>query len=137
MRTFIILISIILTTTIANAEGLNSNATYIKKNFPTEYENTLKKYALAEWNDDFSMVVYEINKQADAIMKLVDSFESDNTNIAFKAIQEWSRDGYLSHNIKIFKEMTTFGLKDLLKMHCDWSMVKYEYDKQVKAKNAF
>jgi hypothetical protein len=25
-------------------------------------------------------------------------------------------------------------LKDLLKMHCDWSMVKYEYDKQVKAK---
>jgi len=25
----------------------------------------------------------------------------------------------------------------LLKLHCDWSMVKYEYDKQVKAKNSF
>jgi len=33
--------------------------------------------------------------------------------------------------------MKTFGLKDLLKLHCDWSMVKYEYDKQVKAKNSF
>tara|TARA_B110000459_G_C16421286_1_gene407565 strand:+ start:199 stop:591 length:393 start_codon:yes stop_codon:yes gene_type:complete len=129
--------SIILTTTIAKAEGLNSNASYIKKNFPTEYENSLKKYALVEWKDDFSMVVYEINKQADAIVKLVDGFESDNTNIAFKAIQEWSRDGYTSFNINLFKEMKTFGLKDLLKMYCDWSMVKHEYDKQVKAKNSF
>jgi len=137
MRTLIILISVILSTTIANSQGLNTNANYIKKNFPTEYENTLKKYALAEWNDDFSMVVYEINKQADAIVQLTESFESDNTNIAFKAIQEWSREGYLSNNIKIFKEMTTFDLKELLKMHCDWSMVKYEYDKQVKAKNSF
>jgi len=137
MRTLIILISVILSTTIANSQGLNTNASYIKKNFPTEYENTLKKYALAEWNDDFSMVVYEINKQADAIVQLTESFESDNTNIAFKAIQEWSREGYLSNNIKIFKEMTSFGLKELLKMHCDWSMVKYEYDKQVKAKNSF
>jgi len=137
MRTIFILISVILSTTIANSQGLNTNANYIKKNFPTEYENTLKKYALAEWNDDFSMVVYEINKQADAIVQLTESFESDNTNIAFKAIQEWSREGYLSNNIKIFKEMTTFDLKELLKMHCDWSMVKYEYDKQVKAKNSF
>jgi len=137
MKQIIIILSLLLTATFASAEGLNSNASYIKKNYPTEYEQTLKKYALAEWNDDFSMVVYEINKQADALVKLVDEFKSDNTNIAFKAIQEWSRDGYESKNIALFKEMTTFGLKDLLKMHCDWSMVKYEYDKQVKAKNSF
>ena len=92
---------------------------------------------MAEWKDDFSMVVYEINKQADALVELIDEFKSDNTNIAFKAIQEWSREGYKSKNITLFKEMTTFELKDLLKMHCDWSMVKYEYDKQVKAKNSF
>lgn len=137
MKNTIIILSFLLTATFANAEGLNSNASYIKKNYPTEYEQTLKKYALAEWKDDFSMVVYEINKQADALVKLIDEFKSDNTNIAFKAIQEWSRDGYKSKNITLFKEMTTFGLKDLLKMHCDWSMVKYEYDKQVKAKNSF
>ena len=137
MKTFILLVTILLSANLVMAEGLTSNATYIKTNYPTEYENTLKKYALAEWKDDFSMVVYEINKQADALVKLIDSFDSNNTNIAYKAIQEWSRDGYLNSNIKTFKEITTFGLKDLLKMHCDWSMVKYEYDKQVKAKNAF
>ena len=137
MKTTFIILIVLLTATFANAEGLNSNASYIKKNYPTEYEQTLKRYALAEWNDDFSMVVYEINKQADALVKLVDEFKSDNTNVAFKAIQEWSRDGYKSKNISLFNEMKTFGLKDLLKLHCDWSMVKYEYDKQVKAKNSF
>ncbi|MBT6195434.1 MAG: hypothetical protein HOI54_00115 [Candidatus Marinimicrobia bacterium] len=137
MKTTFIILIVLLTATFANAEGLNSNASYIKKNYPTEYEQTLKRYALAEWKDDFSMVVYEINKQADALVKLVDEFKSDNTNVAFKAIQEWSRDGYKSKNISLFNEMKTFGLKDLLKLHCDWSMVKYEYDKQVKAKNSF
>ena len=99
MKTTFIILIVLLTATFANAEGLNSNASYIKKNYPTEYEQTLKRYALAEWKDDFSMVVYEINKQADALVKLVDEFKSDNTNVAFKAIQEWSRDGYKSKNI--------------------------------------
>jgi hypothetical protein len=137
MKTTIIILTFLLTATFVNALGLNPNASYIKKNYPTEYEQTLKKYALAEWNDDFSMVVYQINKQADALVELIDGFKSDNTNIAFKAIQEWSREGYKSKNITLFKEMTTFALKELLKMHCDWSMVKYEFDKQVKAKNSF
>jgi hypothetical protein len=137
MKTTIIILTILLSSSFVNATGLNPNASYIKKNYPTAYEQTLKKYALAEWKDDFSMIVYEINKQADALVKLIDEFKSDNTNIAFKAIKEWSRNGYKSKNITLFKEITTFGLKDLLKMHCDWSMVKYEYDKQVKAKNSF
>ena len=137
MKATTILLAILLTATFAKAQELNSNASYIKKNYPTEYEQTLKKYALTEWKDDFSMVVYEINKQADALVKLIEDFKSDNTNIAFKAIQEWSRDGYKSKNIELFREMKTFSLEGLLKMHCDWSMVKYEYDKQVKAKNSF
>ena len=137
MKTTIIILAILLTATFTKAEGLNSNASYIKKNYPSEYEQTLKKHALAEWKDDYSMVVYEINKQADALIDLIEEFKSENTNIVYKAMQEWSIDGYKSSNVITFKEMTTFGLKDLLKMHCDWSMVKYEYDKQVKAKNSF
>lgn len=137
MRNFILLISIVLTTTIVKAEGLNSNASYIKKNYPTEYEQTLKKHALQKWNDDFEMVVYMINNQADALIELIDEFEGDNTNIAFKAIQKWSIDGYKSSNIEKFKKISTFGLKQLISLHCDWEMVKYEYDNQVKAKNSF
>ncbi len=119
------------------AQGLNSNGSYIKKNYPNEYETTIKKQALKEWGDDYSMVVYEINKQADALFQLIENFQSGNTNIVFNAIQEWSIEGFNSRNIKLFKEMKTFGLKELIKLHCDWSMVKYEYDKQVKAKNSF
>jgi len=137
MKKAIIILTILLTTTVAKAEGLNSNSSYIKSNYSKEYEQTLKKYALAEWKDDYSMVIYEINKQSDALVNLIDEFESDNTNVAFRAMQEWSRGGYRNQNIKLFKEMKTFGLNDLLKMHCDWSMVKYEYDKQAKAKNSF
>jgi len=120
-----------------NAEGLESNAKYIKANYSDDYEKTIKKHALEEWNDDFRMVVYEINNQSDALVELIRIFESENTNIVFKAIQEWSIAGYKDSNVIIFKEIKTFSLDELLKLHCDWKMVKYEYENQVKAKNSF
>ena len=137
MKKLILAFALVLLNSAIYAQELNSNASYIKKNYPSEYEQTLKKYALIEWKDDFTMVVYDINKQSDALMALIAEFKSDNTKIAIKAIQEWSREGFLSKNITVLNEITTFGLKDLLKLHCDWSMVKYEYDKQLKAKNSF
>ncbi|MDX1828758.1 MAG: hypothetical protein R3342_04345 [Lutibacter sp.] len=137
MKKIIIFLVVSIMTNVASSQSLNSNASYIKNNYETEYENIIKKHALNEWKDDFSMVVYEINKQADALIELIGAFKSENTNIAYKAIQEWSFDGYQSFNINIFKEMKSFGLKDLVKMQCDWTMVKYEYLKQAKAKNAF
>lgn len=132
-----IIFALVIIPFLIKAQGLNSNGSYIKINYPDEYETTIKKQALKEWGDDYSMVVYEINKQADALFQLIDNFQSENTNIVFKAIQEWSIEGYNGHNIKLFKEMKTFGLKELIKLRCDWSMVKYEYDKQVEAKNSF
>jgi len=137
IRKTILILTILITTVVLHAQGLNSNASYIKKNYSADYEATLKKNALEKWEDNFSMVVYEINKQADALVGLIDEFKSDNTNIAFKAIQKWSIDGYESSNITKFKEMDTFRLKQLIKLYCNWSMVKYEYDKQVEAKNSF
>lgn len=118
-------------------KGLNANANYIKTNFQIQYEDNLKSHALEKWNTDYSMVVYEINKQADAIFHLVKKFESQHTAIAFQAIQKWSIDSYKNENVKLFQEISTFGIEELLKMHCDWTMVEYEYDKQVEAKNSF
>jgi hypothetical protein len=137
MKKLVLIFVAMLITVAAKSQGLESNGQYIKDNFPNAYEKTIKKHALAEWGNDYSMVVYEINKQSDALVSLIDKFESDNTNIAFQAIQEWSIDGYKSSNIEKFRNMDTFDLKSLIKFHCDWSMVKYEYDKQVKAKNSF
>lgn len=122
--------------TFVNGQELNKNARYIKDKYPAEYENILKRNALKEWKDDYSMVIYEINKQADSIFDVVSSFERENTSIMFKAIQEWSIDGYSNYNMNILKEMKIFELTSLLKMYCDWSMVKFEYNKQLKAKKS-
>lgn len=92
---------------------------------------------MAEWEDDFTMVVYEINRQADSLIELINAFESENTSIAFRAIQEWSRDGYKEDNVAKFRAIETFDLASLVDLKCDWAMVKYEYDRQVKAKNSF
>lgn len=137
MKKIVIIITMFSISITLNAQVLTSNASYIKNKFPADYEATLKKHAIEEWKDDFSMIVYEINKQSDALLKLIEEFKSENTNIAFKAIQEWSIEGFKDSNIIMFKEINTFGLDQLIKLHCDWSMVKYEYDKQVKAKNSF
>jgi len=137
MKKLVLFFIAMLFTIVGKSQGLESNGRYIKNNYPDAYEKTIKKYALGKWETDYSMVVYEINKQSDALMGLINEFESDNTNIAFQAIQKWSIDGYKSSNIEKFRSIDTFDLKSLVKLHCDWSMVKYEYDKQVKAKNSF
>lgn len=137
MKRTILFILIIFMIGSTNAQSLDYNASYIRKNYESDYEATIKKHALAKWGTDYDMVVYEINKQSDELVALIDVFESDNTNIAYEAVQKWSHDGYENSNIAQFKKLETFGLEELLKMHCDWSMVKYEYDKQVKAKSAF
>lgn len=137
MRKAIISFAFLIASIVIHAQGLNPNASYIKENYSEDYEATIKKHALKEWEDDFSMVVYEINMQSDALIELIDEFKSENTKIAFRAIKEWSTDGYENSNITKFNEMKAFGLKQLIKLHCDWTMVKYEYDNQVEAKNSF
>lgn len=137
MRKIIYSTLLLFLTFFAVGQELNSKASYIKKNYSLEYDETIKKHALQGWGDDFSMVLFEINKQADALFGLIEAFETENTSIAVKAIQVWSIEGYHNSNAIILKEMKTFELDQLIKLHCDWSMVKYEYDKQVKAKNSF
>jgi len=137
MKRAILILLLMSVFVLLNAEGLDTNANHIKINYSDDYEKTIKKHALEEWNDDYRMVVYEINTQADALVELINEFKSEHTQIVFKAIQDWSIKGYKESNINLFKELKTFSLKELLKLHCDWRMVKYEYDNQVKAKNSF
>lgn len=125
-----------LSVSIANGSSLNSNARYIKDNFPNEYENNLKKHAIDKWEDNFNMAVYEINKQADALFSIINKFESENTKIALKAIEKWTYEGFEKSNKEKIKSIDTFEIKQLINLHCNWSMVEYEYDKQVEAKNS-
>lgn len=119
------------------ADELSKNAKYIKANFADDYERTIKKNALNKWGDDFSMVIYMINKQSDALVELVETFRSDNTKIFFNAMFKWTIDGWEENNKKQAEELKDMSLANMMKFNCDWSMVLYEYKKQVKAKNAF
>ena len=90
---FLICFFIVALSVNAFARGLNSEANYIKENFPMDYEKTIKTFALNKWNDNYKMVVYEINKQAKSLVTLIDEFKSENTRIAGKAILKWSIKG--------------------------------------------
>jgi hypothetical protein len=83
------------------------------------------------------MVIYEINKQSDALINLIEEFKSENTNILFKAMMKWSYEGKVNPNTKKWEDITKCDLPNLLQLECDWTMVLYEYRKQVKAKNSF
>ena len=75
MKKTIIIFTVLLLTFVIFGEGLNSYASFIKNNYPVEYENTIKKYAVGEWKKDYPMIVYEINTQAEALTILVKNFE--------------------------------------------------------------
>lgn len=119
------------------SQGLNSNATHIRENYPVEYQETIRSYAVQEWGNDHTMVVYVINQQADALMDIIRSFESEHTNILFTAIQEWSHSGHKAENIDKFRNLTTVNLQQMIDIQADWSMVKYVYEQQVEASQAY
>ncbi len=116
---------------------LSGNASYLKKAFPTTYENTIKRHAIDKWGGNHSMVVYEISKQADAMTELVNTFESKNTREVVSAIRKWTISGFSDRNEVELEQLKTMDRKSLIQLHCNWNMVVYEYKKQVKAKNLY
>lgn len=137
MKKLVIFIGFVLLFLSPGFGQLNSQAQYIRENFPNQYEQTIRKYAVDEWGTDYTMIVYEINKQSEALFSLIGSFESQHTEIVLNAIREWSHPGYESHNLELFRQMEVFDLENLMEFHCNWPMVKYIYDRQVKAKESF
>lgn len=119
------------------AQSLNTHAEYIKTKFPTDYTNTIRKHAVEEWGTDHRMIVYTINQQADALFDIVNTFKTENTQILYDAAIEWSHDGYKSSNITKFNDLKTVNVESMIKLHCDWRMVKYTYEKQVTSKAAY
>ena len=127
----LILITLLALSTSLSAQ-INFSATAIKSETPELYAD-IRSSAIQEWSNDHSMVLYEINKQADAFreLRVLHLHAPSNWRILNYALEEWGTDK--SHNRTVMS-------KDGWKMeHCraDWSMVKYEYEKQVKAKRSY
>jgi hypothetical protein len=115
------------------AQGLNTNSSRIKSGYPIDYEQTIRKNAIEKWDTDYTMVIYEINQQSDALIDLIGIFRNEKSSLMIEAIKKWSTDGYENSNMEILKKLKNFSLNEIIKLNCDWSMVKYEYDNQVKA----
>lgn len=121
------------------AQELSINSKLIREKYNYEYEYIFKHYAVKEWGEDYAMVLFEINRQSDSFIELINKLKSENLSIFKNAILEWSREGYKEENLRKMREEgnSIFITSKLIKLKTDWSMVKFEYDRQVKAKESF
>jgi hypothetical protein len=109
------------------AEGLSVNAQTLKKGFPEEYE-VIKARAVADWGTNHNMVVYEISKQADALVDVLMIIgDGCDSQLMGESILQWTDDPEW-----FMEDMDSFML-----IPTDWTMVLYEYKKQLEAKNSY
>ena len=125
---------------------LNAKASFMKSDLPRMYA-PIKAMAIEEWGSDDSMIVYTINSQADALYFFLT--EKVDTGEMVEAIEEWNDDSAkfqraLDALIKEADAASKEGRKlnmdiynDLFRLRADWTMVKYTYDNQMKAKNSY
>jgi len=139
MKKLTTLLTIILLsfTALYAANKLNSNAIALKNISKSNFDMTIRASAIREWKSDHSMVVYEINKQSDALVWLTKNFKKKYASEFVGAVINWETDGVVCDNIKVLTENPTISKKTLLMLYCDWTMVKYEYKKQVEAAEAY
>lgn len=81
------------------------------------------------------MATVEINDQSKSIFTIADIFDYKYKEVLFNAIIVGSYKGYETKNKEIFENLKQITLPDLLKLHCNWTDVLYEYNKSVKAKD--
>ena len=106
--------------TLKNSEDINLKEVY----------NGISDAALLKWHDDSSMLLYEINKQCEAYFLVFTTLPDGEIQILISAIKKWSQDGYELSNIENLQNGKVY------KIRADWTIVKYECDKQLKAKTA-
>jgi len=125
------------------AEGLEPSAIVVKKNFPDGY-NIIKQAAITKWDTDSTMVLYEINNQCFSLMNVLEEAvtpETGDISVFIQAVMKWSDTGWEPYNEKLYNSVLDSNGSDFLKavfdMHCDWTMVEYEYNNQMKAAAAY
>ena len=123
------------------AAGLEPSAVVIKEHSPDGY-NVIKQAAIAKWNTDNTMVLYEINNQCSSLMGVLEKAidpEIGDMSVFMKAVIKWSYTGWETYNSDLYKEWINGGdfITAIFTMHCDWTMVEYEYNNQMAAIGAY
>lgn len=101
------------------AQELNENALDLKQNNPTVYQD-IKILCEREWKGDHQMMVFTINQQSDAMVKLMELSKKDDFDwsIYGKAAVTWSE---------------IINGRDIT----DYAMVLFEYENQLKASKQY
>lgn len=119
-----------------HAQKLEKNASFLKENFSSLFDSSIRKSSIDKWKEDSTMVYNEINKQSDALAELLVKFKPANSNILYKSIINCSiKEKSLSNELK-WNSIKTIGFGELLALECDWTIVQKEYDKKLKEKNS-
>lgn len=122
---------------------LNKQASGLKESWPNVYES-IKYESVKKWGTDYEMTLYRINNQSESLVKLMylTRSASFDHNIFFTAVGKWCDKDEESYNLIIFDESKKQKsaqdiINKMFELRCDWEMVEYEYNNQIKAKSAF
>lgn len=97
---------------------LNPSAELLRSTNSKEY-NTIKAYAVDKWGSDNQMVVYTINKQTDAMFKVLDIIQDVREG---SALEQCALDAAVKWSVT--NSDSSIGIQ--------WDMVEYEIEKWLK-----
>jgi len=137
---------------ILTAEGLDKWGTTIHNQVPNAYA-VIKEAAIAKWEGNHTMILFEINQQSKAAIASVNTIiafiktTSGNTtavigskefNIFKAAVDKWSFPGKSHQNMLILDDWMYGGdIFPVYAMYVNWTMVEFEYVNQTKALNSY
>ncbi len=134
MKRIILVFGFLLIVVAGNAQ-INSYVQYLTDYYNVDFELTIKKHAFDEYRDNQSMLIIEMNEQAESLFAIVEKYNFNNKEFLFEAIDEWTYDDYEIKNTKTLKTSNQVTVPDLLKLHCDWVNVLDEFSRLIRKKD--
>jgi|GEM_PF-3310490 len=110
---------------------LSPTASRMRESLPEIYA-AIRARAINEWGDNHQMIVFVINMQAEAFIKVMDYFGPE-ADIVINALAEWTEGG--------MKHLNSLDLEAdpeaLWKQNTDWAMVLFQTELQIEAKGQY
>lgn len=122
MKKLSLVILMLMVVVVLFADGLNSDAQYLKSDFP-EYYEVVKQRAINEWQEDNVMIVYTINSQAKALFECSE-LANDYDRIVRIQVEIWCDDDIYKYDNGFLAPV-------------DWVMVLYSAKAQIKAQSQY
>lgn len=136
MKKLLLIIAVVLFT-LPSFGQLSEQSEVIQEKLPLVY-NILKQHAIEKWDSDHTMIVYQINKQSEAIFEFFEVLKmmGDSNSELFivrDTLKQWSYEGYKADTAELLKIEGSIWLM----CHVDWVMVVHQVKEQLKASKSY